>query len=161
MGALALGFGWGRSAIYEDVGWLTRATRYVTLAAPLVCCGYFAGVLYARRWLPGLLFVTAAALLVPNLYHGLDHGQRRAWLMQMLHADVQAGMPPAELGRKYAPLLYTPETPGVLGERFEMLRKARQGPYRHLAPDRTPGAAPSSRSSPQAPSAREGECPGC
>lgn len=134
-GSLALAFGWGRAAQSQDAAWVAQNTRYVTLAAPLLCCLFFAGRLYAGRGVPWLLCGLMAVLLVGNTLHGLEHGRKRALLMEMVAADVRAGKTPEELGKKYARAIFVETAPDVLAQRFEMLRRARQGPYKHLPPE--------------------------
>jgi hypothetical protein len=129
--SLALGFGWGRSALMADESWAARNTRYITLAAPLLCAFYFAGELYLPRAVPRVLCVLMLVLLIPNTLYGLERAHNRQTLMHMLEKDIRKGKTPEELGKKYKPLLFDNESPEDAAERFEMLQRAHQGPYRH------------------------------
>jgi hypothetical protein len=135
LAALALGVGWGRALTAQVAGWGARNNRYVTLAVPLLCCLFFVGWLYVGRAVPWLLAGLMALLFVGNTLHGLDHGRRRGAVMAEVTADVRAGLPPEELGKKYASQIYFAGESQVLAERFVLLRQARQGPYRGLPDD--------------------------
>jgi hypothetical protein len=129
--ALALAVGWGRGGIFaDDPGSILLAIRYVTLTVPLVCCLYLIGILYGKRWVSALLCAVLALMLPVNTATGLARGRERARLLAAVEADVRAGVSPQQLGRKYAPQLFF--DPDLLAQRFEMLRKARQGPYKGM-----------------------------
>jgi hypothetical protein len=121
MVCLALGIGWGRGVV---------GTRYVTLAAPALCLAYFVGRPAPRPVLAWGLFALMAVLLPANTWDGIKRAEKRREYMGRLEADVAAGMTPAELGKKWAPIIYHPDGAAAVAERFEMLREAHQGPYR-------------------------------
>jgi len=124
---LAAGVGWGRGALGVPGGF---ATRYVTLAAPALCLGYFVHRNGTRRVVPWALFLLMAALLVVNTGRGLSRAEARRERMRELNADVARGMTPGELAEKWAEHIYAASGKDILTERFEMLRQARQGPYK-------------------------------
>jgi hypothetical protein len=135
LGSLALGFGWGRAAFMQSEEWVAQNTRYITLAAPLLCCFFFTGWLYAGRAVPAALAILMALFLVPNSRDGLAHARSRFDTMGRVRADVRAGLSPDELGKKYARAIYVETSPDGLARRFEMLRQAHQGPYKDLPRD--------------------------
>jgi hypothetical protein len=123
MVCLAIGIGWGRGSV---------GTRYVTLAAPGLCLAYLVSRPAPRPLIAWGLFALFVGLLIPSTYFGVMRGERRRDQMRRLQADVASGMTPAELGAKWAPIMYHPDGAVTVAERFEMLRQARQGPYRSL-----------------------------
>ena len=73
MASLSLAVGWGRSGFGPGSGF---ASRYVTLAVPLLCCVYFIWELYAvwamRHFGQMTLFALICALLTPSTISSLD-----------------------------------------------------------------------------------------
>jgi hypothetical protein len=88
MACLALGIGWGRQEIYS---------RYVTLAAPALCCAYFVAGLYGGRALgllvQGSLFVLLVVALPFNFQDGVIWGGKRHEALEAFLQDVRAGKP--------------------------------------------------------------------
>jgi len=126
--ALGLGIGWGRAHLGDAAGF---GSRYVTLAAPLLCCAYFAWVLYSGRLVPRLLLLTFAVFAAVDTVQGLQRGARRAEATAAIHADIRRGLSPKQLGDKYASAIGLPGGEDIFAGRLEMMRQARQGPYRH------------------------------
>ncbi len=129
---LALTIGWGRAGIVEsDPTTITYTTRYVTLIAPLACCGYFAWELRGNRLLQYLLCFLALVLLPMNKMIGTVQGTSHAKLLDRVAADARMGIGGEQLAEKYWREIY-PVDRSRLSARFEMLRDARIGPYRSL-----------------------------
>jgi hypothetical protein len=152
--SLGLGIGWGRAGLGETAG---LATRYVTLAAPLLCLVYLAWVAVPgsrlTRNLPAVLCLLAVGLFVPSTCYGLYRGQMRRDRLAALRADVQKGRTPEELARDWGAVIFLPDSEGRVAEWFTLLRDAGQGPYRGLTvspqnpptrprPEADPGAKP-------------------
>jgi hypothetical protein len=86
LAGLALGIGWSRQEIYS---------RYVTLAAPALCCVYFIAGIYGGRvfaaWTQiGLLALLTAALPF-NLQYGAEEASNRHKVLAAFEQDVLAG----------------------------------------------------------------------
>jgi hypothetical protein len=128
-----LGFGGAMLCLAVGIG-LARgsgfATRYATMATPALCLAYFVGRDALRPVVPLGLFVLMAACLVPNMAVGVRRGENRRTYMRQLQADVAGGMTPDELAKKWAADIFVPGGEAMVRERFEMLRRAGQGPYR-------------------------------
>ena len=50
--------------------------------------------------------------------------------MHELQADIDKGLTPAEMAKKWTNTIFAPGGETILAERFEMLRRAGQGPYK-------------------------------
>jgi hypothetical protein len=129
---LAAGVGWGRGSLGPEAGF---ATRYATMAVPALCLAYFVSRSAARPVAWGL-FLVAAGLLVVNTSRGLDRAADRRARMRELQADVARGLTPDELAARWAGPIFGPGGEAFVADRFEMLRRARQGPYRRRTDDR-------------------------
>ncbi len=125
--ALALAVGWGRGAMGAGTGF---ATRYTTMAAPALCLVYFVARAAPRRAFAIGLAVLLAALFVFNTIQGVTRAEARRARMHELQRDVAAGLTSAELAKKWTARIYHPAGEAILTAFFEMLRQARQGPYR-------------------------------
>jgi hypothetical protein len=130
---LAAGVGWGRGSLGPAAGF---ATRYVTLAAPLLCLLYFVGRASRDRvWTWGLLLLTVALLAV-NTSAGVARAQVRRERMRQIDADLARGMAPAPFADKWLGIIFFKEDgAAVLAERLEMLRRAGQGPFARPSDD--------------------------
>jgi hypothetical protein len=131
---LALAVGWGRAGpggVTADHG-----TRFVTLAAPLLCWCYFAALLVRPpsrpfRLVPVALCVLLLLLLPWSMGEGVRHGRDNADFLARVETNVRDGAPPAELARRWADGLYLHGgMADYLRERLEWLRQTGQGPYK-------------------------------
>ena len=123
---LAFAIGWGRAGFVEsNPSAITQASRYVTLVAPLACCGYFAWELRRNRVVQYLLFISALLMFPVNKLAGIGEGANHAELLDHVAADAKSGMAAEKLAEKYWRKIY-PVDPSVLSARFEMLRDARE-----------------------------------
>jgi hypothetical protein len=142
--ALGLAIGWGRAGMEEATS-ARYGTRYVTLAAPLLCWTYLVATLYPLpplrpRLLPRALFVLMLALLVGNDRAGYAYGVAARSEYGGFAAAVAAGAPPAELAREWAKRVYYENgSPDVVAECLEIMRRTRQGPYKYVP---TPASSP-------------------
>jgi hypothetical protein len=129
MGCLAGGIGWSRIAIHPQG---LFSSRYATLAAPLLCCIYFAWEVVKRpqivRFVQMVLFFVSALLLVRNAEDGrhlaaVFHQTRQAAVM-----DVQDGVPLPEVANRHCGNIYLCGT-DTLARRMQMLRDKKIGPF--------------------------------
>jgi hypothetical protein len=119
---LALAIGWGRGAGFE--------TRYVTLAAPILCFAYFVWRGASPRIIAPALSLMMVLLLPYNTYRGITRAEARRARMHDLQSDIDRGLTPAEMAKKWTDDIYAAGGEAILAERFEMLRRAGQGPYK-------------------------------
>lgn len=147
MAILVAGFGWGRAGFGPEQGF---EWRYVTPSAPLLCGLYLAWEAYGPRslgqLLPACLFTAVCVLLWPNVQSGQEGGGGMRKVMAELEHDLRAGVPASVLARRNTWWLYPSEQ--VLQDRFEMLRRAGWGEFRHLRDGPGPrpsGEAPATR----------------
>jgi hypothetical protein len=126
MVGLALAVGWGRGLIGDKAGFMTR---YATLAAPALCLAYLVGRMAPRRALTSVLTVLLVGVFVFNTQHGISRAEARREKMQRIQADVSAGLTSADLSKKWGDI-YNTKAEALLADFFEMLRQARQGPFR-------------------------------
>jgi hypothetical protein len=122
MVTLALGIGWSRGSGFE--------TRYVTVAAPVLCLAYFVSRTAPRPAVARWLFFLMAALLVVNTGFGVWRGKLRRERMHERQADVASGMTPDDFAKKWSGEIFMAGGEAGLAERLEMLRQAGQGPYK-------------------------------
>jgi hypothetical protein len=131
MGCLAGGIGWARVAISPEG---VFASRYATLAAPLLCGIYFSWEVVKRpqivRFVQMILFFVSALLLVRNAEDGrylaaVFHQTRQAAV-----ADVQNGVPLPEVASRHCGTISL-STCGTdtLARRMQMLRDKKIGPF--------------------------------
>lgn len=139
LACLALGLGWGREEIYS---------RYVTLAAPALCCAYFVAGLYGGRGFGRLLQGSLLALLLAalpfNVRDGLDQGRERREALEGFARDVRAGAPLHEVAERHAHDVYWhggTASRKEFADRLAVLQEAGMGPYRLLKRDPAAEAA--------------------
>jgi len=125
--SLAAGIGWGRGGGGPAAGF---ATRYATLAAPILCLAYLAWRSAPDRRIAWGLCGVVALLFLFNTGQGITRAQVRRQRMRDLQADVASGLTPAEMAKKWGADIYAANAEADLTERFEMLRRAGQGPYK-------------------------------
>jgi hypothetical protein len=134
MATLAIGFGWGRASLGFDQAF---AYRYTTIATPLLLGLYFAWESYApramRQLVPVCLFTTACILFLPNFSIGRDRCRLFQEKMDAVERDVKAGVPGFVIARRY--WFWLDGDQGKLRSRFEMMRRAGWGSFRHLSKD--------------------------
>jgi hypothetical protein len=133
---LALAVGWGRAGRAAATG--RMPTRYVLLAAPVLCAAYFTLLLFGkeriRRLGPAALALLMAILLPFNTQVGL---QRRQWFrtgMVAFERDLEAGVLPAVLARRHHGFLLHWDESLMLSS-MRMLRDSAIGPFVQLPPD--------------------------
>jgi hypothetical protein len=130
---LALAVGWGRAGRAAATG--RMPTRYVLLAAPVLCAAYFTLLLYGKERMqrtgPAALALLMAVLLPFNTQVGL---QRRQWFgtgMVAFERDLAAGALPTVLARRHHGfLLHWDE--GLMISSMRMLRDSGIGPFTRL-----------------------------
>ncbi len=123
---LAAGIGFGRGGLGALGG---LQTRYITLAAPLLCLAYFLWRAAVRPLGCAIFFVAALGLFAVDTPLGLTRADERRARMRELQADVANGMTSQALAEKWGTRIFWENGETFLTERFEMLRRARQGPY--------------------------------
>ena len=135
---LALGVGWGRAGSVEiDLG-LGMPTRYVILAVPALCAGYFTWELYGppplRNTAQMALFVVMFVLIPMNTQAGF---QLRDWYLQGMDAverDLTAQIPRSVLAERHrASLLHWDQA--KLASGMQLLHQAGIGPFRRMRED--------------------------
>jgi hypothetical protein len=138
---LALAVGWGRAGRAAATG--RMPTRYVLLAAPVLCAAYFTLLLYGRERMqragPAALALLIAVLLPFNTHIGL---QRRQWFgtgMVAFERDLAAGAAPTVLARRHHGFLLHWDEPLMISS-MRMLRDSGIGPFTQLPrePDQHP-----------------------
>src|SRR5262249_31459806 len=82
---LALALGWGRAGLSADAGF---GIRYVTLAAPLLCCLYYVWVIANKQFIVRCLFALMCCIVVSNTFYGLGHGREWRSIGGMLERDI-------------------------------------------------------------------------
>jgi hypothetical protein len=123
--SLGMAIGWGRASIAP------ASTRFVTVAAPLLCWVYVCWILYLDRFMPKALFLVMILVVVFDTQQGWIYGTAHRRRMNEVENDIRAGMSSEQLARKWTGAVYdTHGDPVVIAERFEMLRKTRQGPFK-------------------------------
>jgi hypothetical protein len=136
IGCLVGSIGIGRAEIHDDAGF---TARYITLAAPLLCCVTFAWILYGGRTtraiLCGLLAVAAWAMLPANVRIGRQNGREIRGQVERFEDLVGRGASALELVQAYTkefPFHY----PGRGREVLKALAVDRKPPFDHgPAPD--------------------------
>jgi hypothetical protein len=140
LGALAAGLGQARAGYGPTQGpWTTWASlaysRYVTLAAPLLCAVYFLGPATGRpvlgRVLQAGLCVGLAALVLPNAWEGLHFGRWRAAQRNAMEYDLRAGLPVSIIVERHREAI----CPGGLAEFLGQLRRAGIAPFKYAGDD--------------------------
>ncbi|HET6778307.1 MAG TPA: hypothetical protein VFH26_05425 [Gemmatimonadales bacterium] len=130
---LAVAVGWGRAGRAAATG--RMPTRYVLLAAPVLCAAYFTLLLYGRERLqrtgPAALAVLMAVLLPFNTHVGL---QRREWFgtgMVAFERDLASGALPTVLARRHHGFLLHWDEPLMVSS-MRMLRDSGIGPFTRI-----------------------------
>ena len=130
---LAVAVGWGRAGRAAATG--RMPTRYVLLAAPVLCAAYFTLLLYGKeRWQragPAALALLMAVLLPFNTHVGL---QRRKWFgtgMTAFERDLASGALPTALARRHHGFLLHWDEPLMISS-MRMLRDSGIGPFTQL-----------------------------
>jgi hypothetical protein len=134
LASLAVGLGLGRDGF---------ETRYVTLALPAWCAGYFAWSLYGgRAGAParGALALAALALHPGNTAFGLHYARELRSQLGGFERDMAAGVPLHELLHRYGPWLHPHHD--VPARYLPMLRRAGVGHYAALRQDSAMHAVP-------------------
>ena len=132
---LVLALGWGRSTSGPHGAF---QSRYGALAAPVLCCIYFAWELYCSRAVGRVaracLFALACGMLAANTREGLRYARDYHRQMEAFEHDLRAGVPTYMLLRRHGPFLYF-SLNDQLGEYMRMLHRASIGPFRSLQAD--------------------------
>ena len=130
---LALAVGWGRAGRAAATG--RMPTRYVLLAAPVLCAAYFTLLLYGKERMqrigPAALALLIAVLLPFNTHIGL---QRRQWFhtgMVAFERDLAAGALTTVLARRHHGFLLHWDEPLLISS-MRMLRDSAIGPFDQL-----------------------------
>jgi hypothetical protein len=130
--SLAVGIGWGRAGLGDgDPGF---APRYVTLAAPIVCCLYLMWGLGARgpsgsfgeMW----CFTLVCALCIANFQEGFACGLAQRGTIKQFERDLKAGMTPEQLAERYQKVIYP--SAREMDERMPYLKSAGNKLFRSL-----------------------------
>jgi hypothetical protein len=131
MFCLALGIGWGR----PDNG---LTPRYVTLAAPTLCCIYFTWLLYLPRPFrtPFVLSlcILAALLLPVNTKMGLTYAKNRRAKMANFERDLKNKVPIYLLIKRHSQFLMLSQQE-LLTHYFRNLHQQGFGPFQSLQDD--------------------------
>jgi hypothetical protein len=122
--SLALGIGWARAALALDG---LFASRYVTLALPLLCAIYL-GVELLRpsryaEFSQMFLFAVMAAMVQRNRDDGYGQALARNATRAAFRADVDQRMPITALASRHCGALYYVCDGTVFADRIRMLRK--------------------------------------
>jgi len=114
-------------------------TRYMTLAAPLMCLFYLQFTLYGapavKVRLQHALALLMWILLVINTQKGLCFARSYVAPWPQFEHDVRCGLSTSELASRYDQELGLPLSTDVFAQRLDMLREARLGPYRYVDDD--------------------------
>jgi hypothetical protein len=129
---LALAIGWGRAALSMQAG---LAVRYVSLAAPLACWGFFTWLVVGgdlgRRVTAALAIIAGVTALV-NTSAGFEEASVRYHNMWYVKQDMSAGLPVEEIARRYSQppfMIYPAEND--LAKFLSMMQRVGIGPYRN------------------------------
>jgi hypothetical protein len=137
MGCLALGLGWGRAAPDPGSGF---ESRYVTAAAPALCCAYLIWGMHGRPssyFLQMCLFVLMVMSLGVSVeaalgWAGPDHERYEAF-----EKDLRAGVPLSQLAQRHGSL-HTTNNPNAAGDVADVLSRLQQAgiePFRFIQGD--------------------------
>lgn len=134
MGCLAGGIAWARIGMYPEG---LFASRYATLAAPLLCCLYFAWEVVQRpqivRSVQMLLFFVAALLVLGNRDDGLFQATALQQGRQAVLLDLQNGVPLPDVASRHCGAIYVCGT-DVLIQRMQRLRDQKIGSFAGASP---------------------------
>jgi len=118
------------------------ASRYVTIAAPLLSALYVAWLAYGpapARWMVHVSLLALVCLAVPaNTEFGLRHGDHRRSVYLQVERGLKARVPASQLMSQASPLF--PWKPKYVYECFKMLKAARIGNFKYFVDDRVAAA---------------------
>jgi hypothetical protein len=137
LATLIMAAGWARAG---TGGVLVRlgATRFVSLTAPLICCMYLVCLLYWKRAMLMVLLICMAPVFVINTNRGWRTGAEHRRFMSAVEQDLRIGMALPEAAQKWHAIIQDLRAPPErLAELLEMMRRARQGPFKDLPDART------------------------
>jgi hypothetical protein len=129
--AMNMAIGYGRAFLGPTAG---MSPRYALLSAPMLFALYFLGIAYKRTpagravQIALLLAVVASAGL--NYQHGQAYGRVAREGRNNLREALRAGASVSLIADRAGGILFPPGHESFLRESFEMLDKARVGPYR-------------------------------
>jgi hypothetical protein len=114
------------------------ASRYVTMAAPLLCALYVAWLAYgpipARRAVHIVLLALVCLALPANIKFGLRLGEDRRSVYRSVEHSLKARAHASVLMRKVCPALFP--DPEIAHQCFKMLKDARVGNFKYFVDDR-------------------------
>ncbi len=132
---MAAAVGWSRSGLGPGTG---LSTRYVTLAAPILCALYVAWLTYgpprARRLVHAGLLAAVCLALPANIQSGRKYGAFVRACELRVEGSLKARVPASELVRRHSK--YVNPNPARVSECFRMLKAARFGSFASLNDDR-------------------------
>jgi hypothetical protein len=115
-----------------------RASRYVTIAAPLLCAVYVAwlahGPSLAQRVVHNVLLALVCLAMPANIKFGLRFGEDRLSAYRSVERSLKARAHRSVLMRKACPALFP--DPEIAYKCFKMLKDARVGDFANLVDDR-------------------------
>ncbi len=131
----AVAVGLSRSGLGPGAG---RATRYITLMAPLMSALYVAWLSYgsarARRLVHVGLFILLGLMLPANVHHGMQIGGGVRAAERRVVSNLKARVPSSRLTKRASADIFTDED--VAYESFKMLKGAGLGPFTDFIDDR-------------------------
>jgi hypothetical protein len=131
---LALGVGWGREEYGSKIG---LTARYITLAAPVLCCAYISWELYGfarvRRLVQTTLLLAGMYWLWQNDNLGVEYAKAFSQHMDAFTARLAEGVPSFVLSNEFVPFLY--HTESGLQTKMQQLQQAGIGPFSQLRPE--------------------------
>jgi hypothetical protein len=123
--------GYSRAGFGPNAG---LASRYISLAMPLLCALYIAWLAYGSRTARVGVHAALLALIVLSLPGGLRHGLRYGSYVHAAERRVERALlehvPTATLMRRACPALYP--DPKITYDRFKLLETARVGAFTEL-----------------------------
>jgi hypothetical protein len=129
--SLSVGLTRSGHPVYGDGAGYGFASRYATLAAPLLAGTFLIWALPGPGWLWGrlqaLLLVVAVALVPYNARTGLGSGNSLRALEDALMRDIRSGMEPRRVAARHWPWFLCREKEMVAG--LEMMKERSYGPY--------------------------------
>jgi hypothetical protein len=132
---LALGIGYGRAGISEDIAF--ESSHYYTFLVPALCCIYLVWDIYnigkLGRCVQMGLFTLACAVTLTNAQDGLKHERERAKRMRDFEAAMRRGSAPILLAEGHMDLWGEGEE--SFADALHDLQRARFGPYQLLHKD--------------------------
>ncbi len=115
-----------------------RASRYVTIAAPLLCAVYVAWLAHgpssAQRVVHIVLLALVCLAMPANIKFGLRFGEDRLSVYRSVERSLKARAHRSVLMRKACPALFP--DPEIAYKCFKMLKDARVGDFANLVDDR-------------------------